>query len=219
MLFLEEAFESALGVAAVFADHAEGATIRGLGNQPIKIRSIVGDEPYASGVRRAILGQPHDGLHQGNGFDRWPTGGSRDAAGSAIRAHHRSRVQLLAGAASIDLQPDAISIGREPEEAGVEAHNGASVLGFPSQRVGEPRSLDNQIRLAQGDLRGTSVGEQLKSANLVDDAFLSARTHLAAEMVGNDQRARSRVASLLGFENANAAATAGNARRGEMTGG
>jgi len=58
-----EAFEAALGVAALFANHAQRASFRGFRDQPVKIRGIVGHEPHASSIGPAIFGQAHDGLH------------------------------------------------------------------------------------------------------------------------------------------------------------
>lgn len=63
MFFFKEAFEAALGVASLFADHAKSGAFGVFRDEPIKIRSVVGDEPNASGIGGAILGQADDGLH------------------------------------------------------------------------------------------------------------------------------------------------------------
>ncbi len=96
IFLFEEAFQAALGVAALLADDAQSAALWGFGDQPIKIRSVVGDEPDAGGVDGAILGEAHDGLHERNGFNRRPSGGARDAAGGAVSAHDAGGVQLFA---------------------------------------------------------------------------------------------------------------------------
>src|SRR2546429_5211905 len=63
-LFRSKILEAALRVAAVLSNHAERGALGGLRNQPIKIGCIVGDKPHAGGIRGAVLGEAHDGLHE-----------------------------------------------------------------------------------------------------------------------------------------------------------
>jgi hypothetical protein len=67
----------------------------------------------------------------------------------------------------------------------------------------------------QGDLRGAAIGKKFESANLVDDAFAGRGTHLVAEMIGDDKRARRGFQLRHGFQHTYGAAPTGNAGRGE----
>src|SRR6266705_960591 len=130
MLFFEEAFEAALRVAAVLANHADGAAFRRFGDQPVKVGRVIRHEPDASRIRRAIFRQPHDGLNEGHGFDRRPPRGTRNAARGAIRAHDAVHVQLFALGAGFDFQPQATRVWTDAQETRVKSLRRARLLGF-----------------------------------------------------------------------------------------
>jgi hypothetical protein len=66
-------------------------------------------------------------------------------------------------------------------------------------------------------LRRAAVGKQLETANLIHDAVTGGSPHLLPEMIRDDQRAACGLELRLGFQNANAAATMGHARRGKKS--
>ena len=188
MLLFEEAFEAALRVAAVLADHAEGAAFRRFGDQPVKIRRIIRHEPDAGRIRRAVFRQAHDGLNERHGLDRGPAGRARHAARGAVRANHAVRVQLLALAAGFHLEPQAARIRTNTQETRIERKRRTGLLGLAGQRRNQVRALNDEIGLGQRDLRRTAISEKLEAANLVDDAFAGESSHLMAEVVRNNQR-------------------------------
>src|SRR2546429_3082384 len=106
-LFRSKILEAALRVAAVLSNHAERGALGGLRNQPIKIGCIVGDKPHAGGIRGAVLGEAHDGLHERHRVDRWPAGGTGHAARRTVCTHETDGMKLFALAAALDFQAQA----------------------------------------------------------------------------------------------------------------
>src|SRR5207249_4969628 len=120
-LFLfKEAFEAALRVAAVLADHTQRATFGRFGNQPVKVRRIIGHEPDPGGIGRAVFRQAHDGLNEWHRLDGGPAGSTRHSARGAICANHAVRVQLFALAAGFHFQPQAAGIRTDIQETRIE---------------------------------------------------------------------------------------------------
>src|SRR5271155_2113229 len=210
IFLLQKALDAALGVAAVFTNDAQRAAFRGFGNQPVEIRRVVRDEPDARGVRGAILGQAHDGLHQRYRFDGWPAGSASDATGGAIGADQAVRVEFFATATRFHLYAEPSAIRRESQKARIKIKRGAGLLRIACQRRNQARALDDEIRPAERDLRGTAVGKKFKSANFVDDAFFGCGSQLIAEMIGYDERARRRRKTGLGLQHANPPPTVSN---------
>ena len=204
----EEAFEAALGVAAVHADDAQRAALGGFGDQPVEIGRVVGDEPDAGGVGGAVFGKADDGLHERHGFNRRPAGSAGDAAGGAVGSHDAGGVQLFLAAGRFGFEAEAAGIGSQAEEAGVERNLRAGLLGSASESGDESGALNDQIGFGEGNLRGAAVGEEFETADFIDDAFAGGRAELIAEMAGDDESARGRIEVGLGFEDANGASTA-----------
>ena len=198
----EEAFETAFRVATLLANHACGSSLRRFWNQPIKIRRIVRNKPDASSVRGTILREPDNGLYQRNGFDGRPAGGTRQAACCAVCADNAIGVQLFALAARLDFQAQASLIPADVQETRIKRKRSSRLLNLLREGSNQPGALDNQVRLLQSNLRAAAVGKEFKTANSVDDAALCRGRHLTAEMIGNNQRARSGFEMRLGFQHA-----------------
>src|SRR5579862_3107663 len=129
--FLQEALNALLGLlAAAFADDAKGASRFVFGDEPVKVGSVVGHEPDASGVGAQILGQCDDSLHQRNRFDGRPTGSAAHPSSDAIGADHGVGVEFIAAASGFHFQTQATRIRTEAKEARVERKSGASFYGL-----------------------------------------------------------------------------------------
>src|SRR6267142_4434633 len=125
VLLLEESFETPFGLNAVFANYANRRALRGFRNQPVKVRRVIRNKPYARRIRGTIFRQPHDGLNKRHGFDWRPTGSARHAAGGTVRAYNTVRMQFLAFAAGFDLHSQPAGIGADSQETRVEGKSGS----------------------------------------------------------------------------------------------
>src|SRR5580700_3165780 len=114
---LEKPRKTLLRVAAFLADDSERASLGGLWDQPIKVWRIVRNEPNAGGVRRMILWQANDGLHERHRFDGRPAGAASHAAGSAVRSDYAIRMQFLALPRRIDFHAQAAPVRNESQKA------------------------------------------------------------------------------------------------------
>jgi len=158
-------------------------------------------------------------LHKRNGFHGGPTGRARDSAGGAIRTDDAIGVQLFTLAAALDFEAQAAFIRRNTKETGVKREGSSRLPRFPGEGANQPRTLDNQIRLFEGNLRGAAVGKKFKAANFVDDGVLRYGRHLSVEMTGDNQSARGRLKLRLGLQDANRAPAAHYAGSGEESSG
>src|SRR5690348_11059789 len=218
LFLLEEILEAAFRVAAVLANDAERGAIPRFRNQPIEVRRVVGHKPDARGIRRTIFGEPDDGLHKRNGLNRRPAGSASDAARRTVCADEAVGMQFFALAAAFNFETQTTFIRRNPEKTGVKRERSSSLLSLTRESGNQPRTLDNQVRLLEGNLRGTAVGEKFKAADFVDDAVLGHRRHLCAEMIRNNQSAGRRLQPWFGFQYANRAPAAGYAGGGKESG-
>ena len=155
--FSRNSRETLLRVAAVLTDNSERAPLRGFGNQPIKIGSIVGNEPDARRVRWMILRQAHNGLYQRDCFNGRPPGAARDPAGSAVRSDDALRMQFRALSGAIDLTRESAAIRSEPKKARIEGKFSPSLLCATRQRGDQTRAFDDEIRPGKGDLCRASI--------------------------------------------------------------
>ena len=112
--------ERGADAGAVIADESQHAAGRRFGNQPVKVRRIIGHEPDAGGIGRAVFRQAHDGLNEWHRLDGGPAGSTRHAARGAICANHAVRVQLFALAAGFHFQPQAAGIRTDTQETRIE---------------------------------------------------------------------------------------------------
>ena len=134
----EKILETAFGVAAVLADYAKRTAFRGLGNQPIKIRCIVGNEPYARRIRRAVLRETHDSLYERDGLNRRPARGARYTACRAVGADDTIGVKLFALAAAFYFQAQTSFMRPDSQKTRVKRERSACLLGFLSQGGNQP---------------------------------------------------------------------------------
>src|ERR1700719_1183172 len=208
MFFFKEAFEASLGVASLFANHAQSSSFGGFRDQPIKIGRIVGDKPHPSGVSGAIFGQTYDGLHQRDGFDRRPTSSARDSAGGSVGAYDAGGMQFFPTAACFGFQAQSTGIGSHAQKTRIERQLRARCFRLARQCGDQPGTLNDQVGLGERNLRGTPVGVEFEPPNFVDDALASCSTELVTKITGNDQGAVRRVEARLGFKYANTAAAA-----------
>ena len=119
MAFFHELLERAACFRSGFADDAKGALGGRFGNEPDEVRSVLGNEPDARGIRRHIFGERDDGLHERHGFERRPSRGASDATDGAIAADNRAGRYFFAGAvgAAFDFEDQAAPVGMQGVEA------------------------------------------------------------------------------------------------------
>src|SRR2546426_1773352 len=91
VLLLEESFETPFGLNPVFSNYPYRRAPRRFRNQPVKVRRVSRNEPYARRIRGTIFRQPHDSLNKRHGFDWRPAGSARHAAGCAVGANDTVR--------------------------------------------------------------------------------------------------------------------------------
>src|SRR5882724_346546 len=218
VFLLEESFETPFGLDSVFANYPYRRALRGFRNQPVKVRRVSRNEPYARRIRWTIFRQPHDGLNKRHGFDRRPTGSARHAAGRTVRAYNTVGMQFLALAAGFDLHSQPAGIGADSQETRVEEKAGSGLLRLPCQSGNQARALNDEVRLRQRHLRRAPVGKQFESPNFIDDAFARRSPHLTSEVIGDDQRARRGFELRLRFQHTDPASATRHARRRKQSG-
>src|SRR5579862_619434 len=131
MPLLHEAFQMLASALRRFADKPQDTTLFGIGDQPIKVGSVIWDEPNSHRVVRHILGQVDNCLHQRNGFLARPARRLRHAAHGAVAANHSLSLDFLrttARAVTFDDQSGAICA--QILEAPAELQLDASALRF-----------------------------------------------------------------------------------------
>ena len=142
-----------------------------------------------------------------------------EESGVAVRTDDAIGVQFFALAAVFDFQAQATFNRPDTEKARIKRKACSRVLRFAREGCNQTRTLDNQIRFLEGNLRGAAIGEKFKAADFIDDAILGDGGHLRAEMIGNNEGAGRRFKLRLGFQHANGAPAAGYAGGGEESGG
>jgi hypothetical protein len=126
-------------------------------------------------------------------------------------------VQFFSAAAGFGFQAQAAGIGAHAEEARVKGQLRAGCLGLARESGDQPGTLDDQIGLPEGNLRGAPVGIQFEATNFIDDAFAGSGAKLITEMIGNDQSAVRRLKAGFGLQDANPAAATRYCSSSEQT--
>src|SRR6516164_1632192 len=104
VLSLEEAFECLEGVGTAFADQADHSSHWRIGYQPVEVRRIGGDEPYAANIGWHTLGQTHSRLHQGHRALSWPARNSSHSADSSVSPDQCTDLDLFRSSIAASLQ-------------------------------------------------------------------------------------------------------------------
>src|SRR6267143_1480392 len=218
MLLLEESFETPFGMDPSFSNHADGRALRGLRDQPVKVRRVIRHEPHARGIWRTISWEPDDGLNERHGFDGRPSRGARHPARCAVCANDTVRVQFLALAAGFHFQSQSARIRADSQKTSVKGQPGPSLLCLAGQSGNQPGSLNDEVRLRQRDLRRAAIGKQFKSPNFVNDTLACRCSHLVAELIGDNECARYRFELRFRFQHTDSASAARYARRRKQSG-
>ncbi len=97
-------------------------------------------------MRRIVLREADDGLHQRHGLDERPASGAGHAAGGAIRSNEDACMNFIAASRGIDFQTETAAIRGDAVEARIEREPGTSGLRFTRKSSDKPGTLNDEVR-------------------------------------------------------------------------
>jgi hypothetical protein len=171
-LLRQESFESLAHPPRLLPYHPERGAPRVFGNQPIEIRSFVGNKPDLAGSQIIAVWQLDYGLHQRYRRLLRPPCRAGDPAEGAVSSDDSLRL-LAEGvsspvASALEMQANrpaaALYSGETVVEPDLDTGSGCA----PCQRANHPRPIDDQIGPFEIDLGDSSVRVELEFVDLAD---------------------------------------------------
>jgi len=174
VVLFQESLERPASLRAFFADQSEDSTGRGIRDEPVKVGSIVGDEPHSCRIGRHVFWQANHRLHQRHSCLRRPACNPGYATHSAISGHQCFHARLLSCIVAIlQLQVQTSSRWLHRHKPVTERYLGSARLRGGSQVAKQLATFNYQIRISEADAGRASIGKEFESADLIYQRTLS----------------------------------------------